>query len=104
MSRELSDIIKITAAAKNYLHKKNKLNICIEYPEYRTGCECAFVQVPEIFAKLPKKEEAFYKISLGGINVFISKLIKLPDNDIIIDINSFLGIKILTVSGFNSKD
>lgn len=104
MSRELIDIIKITDTAKDYLHKKNKLNICIEYPEYRTGNDCAFVQVPEIFAKKPKKEGEFNIISLDGITVFLSKLIKIPDNNIIVDVTSFLGMKILTVSGFNSRD
>ena len=104
MSKDIKDIIKITEAAKNYLHKKNKLNICIEYPEYRTGNECAFVQVPEIFAKKPKREDGYSAVSLEGINVFLSKLINLPDNDIIIDVSSFLGMKILIVSGFNSKD
>ncbi|WP_312699675.1 CC/Se motif family (seleno)protein [Sedimentibacter sp.] len=104
MSRDIKDIIKITEAARNYLHKKNKLNICIEYPEYRTGNDCAFVQVPEIFAKKPKSEEGYSLISLEGINIFLSKLINLPDNDIIIDVSSFLGMKILTISGFNSRD
>lgn len=104
MSRDIANIIKITDAAKNYLHKKNKLSVCIEYPEYRTGNDCAFVQVPEIFAKKPKKEQDYNIISLDEINVFLSKLINLPDNDVIIDAASFLGIKILTVSGFNSKD
>jgi len=104
LSRDITNIIKITDTAKNYLYKRNKLNVCIEYPEYRTGNDCAFVQVPEIFAKKPKKEEGYIIISLEGITVFLSKLINLPDNDIIIDVNSFLGIKILTVSGFNSRD
>lgn len=104
LSKDIIDIIKITDTAKKYLHNKNKLNICIEYPEYRTGNECAFVQVPEIFAKKPKKEEGYNIISVEGINIFLSKLIKIPDNDIIIDVTSFLGIRILIVSGFNSRD
>lgn len=104
MSKEIKDIIKITEAAKNYLHNKNKLNICIEYPEYMTGNDCAFVQVPEIFAKKPKKEKEFNIINIEGINVFLSKLIKIPENEIKIDLTSFLGIKILTVSGFSSRD
>lgn len=104
MSRELINIIKITDTAKDYLHNKNKLNVCIEYPEYRTGNDCAFVQVPEIFAKKPKKEQEFNIVSVDGINVFLSKIIKVPNNDITIDVTSFLGIKILTVSGFNSRD
>lgn len=104
MPRDIEDIIKITEAAKKYLHSKNKLNVCIEYPEYRTGNDCAFVQVPEIFARKPKNEEGYHIITLEGIAVFLSKLINIPDNEIRIDVSSFLGIKILTVSGFNSRD
>lgn len=105
MAREINDIIKITEAALDYLHKKGKHEVCIEYPEYRTSCECVFVQVPEIFAKKPKSEENFRKITNDGIDVFLSKSVLLPvDNDVIIDVDSFLIFKILKISGFKSRD
>ena len=95
----------ITEKALNYLNKKEKHEITIEYPEYRASCECAFVQVPEIFAKKPKSEENFRKTTIDGIDVYLSKQVALPtDNDITIDLDSFLGIKNLTVSGFKSQD
>jgi len=105
LAKEINEIIKITEAAGNYLHKREKLEVRIEYPNYRTSCECAFVSVPEIFAKRPKSEGEYYKTTIDGIDVFLSKYISLPeDNDIIIDVDSFLTIKTLTVSGFNTKD
>lgn len=105
MAKEINETIKITEAALNYLHKKGKHEVRIEYPEYRTSCECAFVQVPEIFANKPKLEENYRKIIIDGIDVFLSRTVILPeDNDVIIDVDSFLKFKILTISGFNSKD
>lgn len=105
MAKDINDMIKITEAARNYLQKKGKLEVCIEYPEYRTSCECAFMQTPEIFAKKPKGEKNFSKVIIDGINVFLSNSVNLPeDNDIVIDLDSFLGIKILTVCGFSIKD
>lgn len=105
MAKEINDIIKITEAARNYLQKKGKHEVRIEYPEYRTSCECTFVQIPEIFAKKPKSEENYRKITIDGIDVFLSRSVLLPaDNDVIIDVDSFLKFKILTISGFNSKD
>lgn len=103
MSIDIKDI-KITDVAKKYLYDKNKLNVCIEYPEYMTGNDCAFVQVPEIFAKKPKKEEEYNVTYLEGINIYVSKLIRMPDNDVTIGLTSFLGLKRLTVSGFSSRD
>jgi|GEM_PF-385227 len=105
LAKEMSDMIKITEAARNYLQKKGKHEVCIEYPNYRTGCECAFVQVPEIFAKKPKAEEGYHKIMIDEINVFLSKSIVLPkDKEIIIDVETILLIKVLKVYGFNTKE
>lgn len=105
MANEISGIIKITEAARNYLQKKGKNEVSIEYPNYRTSCECAFVSIPEIFAKKPKHEEHYHKTTIDGIDVFLSNSVSLPkDNDIVIDIESFLKIKTLKVYGFKIKD
>lgn len=98
-------MIVITEKAINFLNKKGRHEVIIEYPEYRASCECAFVQVPEIFAKKPKAEENYCKTVVDGIEVFLSKQVTLPaENDVTIDLDSFLGIKSLTVSGFKSED
>jgi len=98
-------MIVITEKAVNYLNKKGRHEVIIEYPEYRASCECAFVQVPEIIAKKPKTEENYCKMVVDGIEVFLSKQVTLPsENDITIDLDSFWGIKSLTVSGFKSED
>ncbi|MEL7648075.1 MAG: CC/Se motif family (seleno)protein [Sedimentibacter sp.] len=105
MAREVSEAVKITKSAASYLHKKGKINLVIEYPEYRTNCECAFVQVPEVLAKKPKVEENYIKAEIEGINVFLSRQVSLPtDSDVVIDLDSFLGIKNLSLSGFKSED
>lgn len=99
------DMIVITEKAINFLNKKGRREVIIEYPEFRASCECAFVQVPEIFAKKPKTEENYCKTVVDGIEVFLSKQVTLPaENDVTIDLDSFLGIKSLTVSGFKSED
>jgi hypothetical protein len=99
------DMIVITEKAINFLNKKGRREVIIEYPEYRASCECAFVQVPEIFAKKPKTEENYCKTVVDGVEVFLSKQVALPaENDVTIDLDSFLGIKSLTVSGFKSED
>lgn len=93
--------INITEKALNYLKKKNKLDITIGYPDYRTNGDFAVVPVPEIFAKKPKKEEEYNKINIDGIDVYISKTVYLPkDNDIIIDVDTFLKMNFLTMKGF----
>jgi hypothetical protein len=105
LAKEFSDMIVITEKAINYLNKKGRREVVIEYPEYRASCECAFVQVPEIFAKKPKSEENYRKAVVDGIEVFLSRQVSLPtEDDITIDLDSFLGIKNLTVSGFKSED
>ena len=105
MAKDMSGMIKITEVARNYLQKKGKYEVCIEYPNYRTGCECAFVQVPEIFAKKPKAEEGYHKIRIDGIDVYLSKSIMLPkDKDVIIDVETILLIKVLKVYGFSTKE
>ena len=93
--------IKITEKALNYLRKKDKQSLTIGLPDYRTNGDFAVVPVPEIFAKKPKKEEEFNKVNIDGIDVYVSKMVYLPkDNDIIIDIDTFLRMNFLTMKGF----
>lgn len=95
--------IKITEKAHNYLKKKDKLSVTIGYPDYRTNGDFAVVPVPEIFAKKPKLEEQYNKINIDGIDVYISKLVYMPENEVIINVDSFLKMNFLTLSGFSIK-
>lgn len=96
--------IKITEKALNYLNTKNKLSVTIGYPDYRTNGDFAVVPVPEIYAKKPKIEEQYNKVTIDGIEVYVSKMVYLPkDNDVVIGVDSFLKMKFLTVSGFSIK-
>lgn len=97
--------IKITEKALTYLNKKGKLSVTIGYPDYRTNGDFAVVPVPEIFARKPKSEEEYNKIIIDGIDVHVSKQVYLPkENDVVIDVDSFLKMNFLTVSGFSTKD
>ena len=96
--------VKITEKAKNYLIKKGKLQVVIEIPEHRLNSESVIVPIPEIFAKKPKNPERYQKVDVEGIDVFISNTLVLPTNDVIIDLDSFLGIKLLTISGFKANE
>lgn len=95
--------IKITEKALNYLKKKEKLSVIIGYPDYRTNGDFAVVPVPEIYAKKPKVEEQYNKINIDGIDVYISKLVYMPENEVIINVDSFLKMNFLTVAGFSIK-
>jgi exopolysaccharide biosynthesis predicted pyruvyltransferase EpsI len=95
--------ITITENALSYLNKKGKKSVTIGYPDYRTNGDFAVVPVPEIFAKKPKAEEGYNKITVDGIDVYVSKLVYLPDNDVVIDVDKFLKMQFLTVSGFSIK-
>ncbi len=96
--------IKITDKALNYLNKKGKKSLTLECPDYRTNGDFAVIPIPEIFAKRPKAEEKYNKIMAEGIDVYVSRLVYLPDNDVTIDVDKFLNMHFLTVSGFNIKD
>ena len=96
--------VKITEKAKNHLLKKGKLQVVIEIPEHRLNGESVIVPIPEIFAKKPKNPERYQKVDVEGIDVFISNTLVLPTNDVIIDLDSFLGIKILNISGFKANE
>ncbi|MGD9566944.1 MAG: CC/Se motif family (seleno)protein [Sedimentibacter sp.] len=99
-----SNKIKITEKALNYLNKKSKTAITIGYPDYRTNGDFAVVPVPEILAKKPKLENGYNKINIDGIDVYVSKLVYLPEeNDIIVDVDTFLRMQFLTMSGFSIK-
>lgn len=97
--------IKITEEALNYLNKKNKLYVTIGYPDHRMNGDFAVVPMPEIYAKKPKNETEYYKTNKDGIEIYISRMVSLPkDNDIIIDVNSFLKMKFLILKGISIKD
>lgn len=97
--------IKITEKALNYLKRKGKLSLTIGLPDYRTNGDFAVVPVPEIFAKKPKQEEGFNKINIDGVDVYISRTVYLPeDNDIIVDVDSFLGMNFITMTGFKIEN
>lgn len=96
--------IKITEKAKNYLKKKGKFQVVIEIPEHRLSSESVVVPVPEIFAKKPKNPENFQQVTIDGIDVYIAKSVMIPNNDVVIDLDSFLGIKILNLLGFRSNE
>ncbi len=100
-----SNKIKITEKALSYLRKKGKLSLTIGLPDYRTSGDFAVVPVPEIFARKPKAEEEHNKVNIDGIDVYIQRTIYLPEkNDIIIDIDTFLKMNFLTMSGFKVEN
>lgn len=97
--------IKITEKALEYLNKKGKMHVTIGYPDHRMNGDFAVVPIPEIYSKKPKNESEYYKIEKDGIEVYISRMVYMPaDNDIIIDVNSFLKINFLILKGFSIKN
>lgn len=104
MSIDKNKII-ITEKALKYLKKKGKLSLTIGLPDYRTNGDFAVVPVPEIFTKKPKAEEEYNKVNIDGIDVYISRTVYLPkDNDVIIDVDTFLKMNFLTMSGFKIEN
>jgi hypothetical protein len=97
-------VIKITERAMQHLKKKEKLQVTIEIPENRLSSESVLVPVPEIIARKPKAPESYQIVAVGGIDVYISKSLSIPKNDVIIDLDTFLGIKLLRISGFKSNE
>ena len=95
--------VKISERALLYLKKKGRVNLVIEFPEHRLSSESVFIEIPEIFMKKPKDVENFQQITLDGISLYISNSVSLPANDVVIDLDSFLGIKTLTLSGFKAN-
>lgn len=105
MTRELSEVIKITPDALKYLKEKNKLNVKIEFPEFRSSGETVMLQMPEIHGKLPKNPEFYHQVTIDGITVYVARNLNLPmDGDVVIDLDKVLGIRMLKVSGFNLED
>ena len=102
MSEE--NIIKITERAAEHLKKKGKLQVTIEIPENRLSSESVLVPVPEIIGRKPKEPENYQIINVDGIDVYVSKSLVLPKNDVIINLDTFLGMKFLRVSGFKSNE
>ncbi|WFF71484.1 CC/Se motif family (seleno)protein [Proteiniclasticum sp. QWL-01] len=103
MIEELYQKLKITDKAVQYLKKKNKPFATIEHPDYRTSGESVFVEIPIISNKAPKELQKFNKITLDGIDVYVSIAVKMPsDNKVTIDLESILGIKFLKITGFKA--
>ncbi len=98
------NVIKITQRANNHLKKKGKLQVTIEIPENRLSSESVLVPIPEIIARKPKNPEGYQITTIDGIDVYVSNSIALPKNDIVIDLDIFLGIKLLSLSGFKSNE
>jgi hypothetical protein len=98
------NVINITERAMKHLKKKGKLQVTIEIPENRLSSESVLVPIPEIIAKKPKTLENYQIINIDGIDVYISKSLVPPKNDVVIDLDTFLGIKLLRVSGFKSNE
>jgi hypothetical protein len=96
--------INITERAMKHLKKKGKLQVTIEIPDNRLSSESVLVPIPEIIAKKPKTLENYQIINIDGIDVYISKSLVPPKNDVVIDLDTFLGIKLLRVSGFKSNE
>lgn len=99
-------MIRITNQAEDYLRAKNRKDITIEYPNYRFCC--AFnVPIPEIFAKKPPEMMLFkYKsVTIDGFDIYINKHVIWPEaNRVEIGLESVLGIKRLTLSGWSVKE
>lgn len=94
--------IKITEKALEYLNKKGKTHLTIGYPDHRINGDFAVVPIPEIYPKKPKNETEYYMINKDGIEIYISRMVYMPvDNDIIIDVNSFLKMNFLILKGFS---
>ncbi|HBC30056.1 MAG TPA: hypothetical protein DC024_02255 [Clostridiales bacterium] len=98
------NVIKITEKAMRHLKKKGKLQVTIEIPENRLSSESVLVPVPEIIARKPKIPENYQLFTVDGIDVFISKTLVMPKNEVVIDLDSFLGIKLLNLLGFKSNE
>lgn len=96
-----SNKIKITEKALNYLKRKGKLSLTIGLPDYRTSGDFAVVPIPEVFAKKPKMVEEYNVVNVDGIDVYVSRTVYLPENnDVIIDLDTFLNMGFLTMTGF----
>lgn len=94
--------IKITEKALEYLNKKGKTHITISYPDHRMNGDFAVVPIPEIYARKPKNESEYYKTNKDDIEIYISRMVFMPkDNDVVIDVSSFLKMHYLTLKGFS---
>lgn len=98
-------MIKITPDALQYLKKKNKTDVIIEYPSHRTSC-CGYnVPVPELELKVPSKTKKYRLHEIDGINVHVAVDVIMPEkNDVTIELDSFLGVKSLVLGGFDLKE
>ncbi|HBV68128.1 MAG TPA: hypothetical protein DEF04_08030 [Clostridiales bacterium] len=93
--------IKITGKALDYLKRKGKTAVTIGFSDYRTNGDFAVIPIPEIFAKKPKSEEKYVRTEVEKIEVYISRMVDMPkDEDVVIDVTSFLKMQFLTLTGF----
>ena len=97
------NVIRITERAMKHLKKKGKLQVSIEIPENRLSSESVLVPIPEIIARKPKAPENYRLYTIDGIEVYVSNSVIMPKNEVIIDLDVFLGIKLLNLSGFKSS-
>lgn len=97
------NVIRITEKAKKHLNKKGKLQVSIEIPENRLSSESVLVPIPEIIARKPKVPENYRLYTVDGIEVYVSNSVIMPKDEVVIDLDVFLGIKLLNLSGFKSS-
>lgn len=107
MSKSLNEMITITPEALAYLKEKGKLNLIIESPSFRHSGEAVAMQLPSIHAKKPTENTMmrYHHVEVEGISVYVAKNLTPPkDQDVIIDVESILKIRVLEVRGFDLDD
>lgn len=107
MKKPLENIITITPEALSYLKEKEKLDLIIESPSFRHGGESVALQLPSIYAKKPAEKSLSYyhHVVIDGINIYVAKNLTPPeDQEVVIDVESILKIRVLEVSGFELED
>lgn len=95
-------MIRITPEALQYLKKKKKDHVIIEYPAYRTSCCSVSVPMPELSLREPPKTGKYRVETVDGIKVYVAMDVIMPENnDVTIELDSFIGIKSLELGGFD---
>lgn len=100
-------MIKITDAAEDFLAKKSKDAVTIEYPASRVNC-CAYnVPLPEVKIKEPTEKflTNYNKVTIDHVRIFIARNVLWPkENWVTIDLENVLGFKRLTLDGWSVKE
>lgn len=107
MKKAMEEIITITPEALSYLKEKGKLDLIIESPSFRHGGEAIALQLPSIYAKKPSEKTMMHynHAVIDGINIYVAKNLTPPeDQDVVIDIESILKVRVLEVRGFELED